>query len=353
MKAYVLYGSVICITCLFTVLIFLNFRKQWKTADTFQKAIHNAPLSMRHLLIAPERLKVEDWQIGESAVYYLKTNGGSRQISFQVAARDAIGGKQFWLKTDGFVQFNDVEFEFWRLLDETNLRPGSEKRGFFFWHGAVPTPIPRLQIPTNPIVLEKLGDEFLVTPIGPLKCVHYFAYIRSPDGKLEPLLELWANPTARPLGLVRARWKDASLDLVQVDTRVVPKIPQVLLAEFGRNTPQDGTCVRCHAENIGDKDSKLEFPLRVSGQRLNVTQTLFHYRQAEMVKPGDLIKIKLTKDKGRAWKEAAVRFSWKKGSFWVKPDRTIGIMFSLDAIAHSGNITIQPRNNRFVLYLDQ
>ncbi|MYB95511.1 MAG: hypothetical protein F4039_01475 [Gammaproteobacteria bacterium] len=353
MKAYFFYGSVICITCLLTVLIFLDFRQQRKAADTFQYTVRNTPLIVRHLLVAPERLKVKDWQIGETSVYCLKTNRDSRQISFQVAARDAIESKQFWLKTDGFIQFNDVEFEFWRLLDETNLRLGSEKRGFFFVQGAVPTPVPRLQVPANPIVLEKLGDEVLVTPIGLLKCVHYLTYIRSPDGELEPLLELWANPIARPLGLVRARWKDASLDSVEINTEAIPKIPQILLAEFSRNTSQDGTCVGCHTKNIGGKDLKMESSVRISGEILNVTQALFHYQQAEMVKPGDLIKIKLTKNKGRAWKEAAVRFSWKKGSFWVKPDRTIGIMFSLDAIAHDSNITVQPRNNRFVLHLDQ
>ena len=353
MKAHILYSSVICITCLLTVLIFLDFRQQSKAADTFHYTIHNTPLIVRHLLVAPERLKVEDWQIGETSVYRWKTNRDSRQVSFQVAARDAIESKQLWLKTDGFTQFNDVEFEFWRLLDETNLRLGGEKRGFFFLRGAVPTPVPRLQVPTNPIILEKLGDEILVTPIGSLKCVHYLTYIRSPDGELEPLLELWANPTARPLGLVRARWKDASLDLVEINTEAIPEIPQTLLAEFSRNTSQDGTCIGCHTENIGGKNLKMESPVRIRGETFNVTQALFHHQQAEMVKPGDLIKIKLTKDKGRAWKEAAVRFSWKKGSFWVKPDRTIGIMFSLDAIAHSGNITIQPRNNRFVLYLDQ
>ena len=96
----------------------------------------------------------------------------------------------------------------------------------------------------------------------------------------------------------------------------------------------------------------MESPFRISGEVLNITQALFHHRQAKVVKQGDLIKIKLTKDKGQVRKKALMRFSWKKGSFWVKPDKRVRIAFSLDTIAHQGNITVQPRNNRFVLYFD-
>ena len=276
MKVRVLYGGIVCITFIFTLLIFRDFRRQWRASETFQQVIVNASLSTRHLFIAPKQVKVEDWQVGDSSVYQLKTNTESRQISFHVAARAAKKDNQFWLKTDGFIQFNDIEIEFWRLLDQTNLRPGSETRGFFFFRNGIPLPTPPVKFPPNPVVLEKLGDEVVETPIGALKCEHVLAYIHSPDGELAPLLELWINPEIRPLGLVREPDGGMSfLILVETNTNNVSKIPSILLSELDRNTPLDGSCSRCHVNGIGGKDLKLESMDWLSGRELNLTDALF------------------------------------------------------------------------------
>ncbi|MXV84379.1 hypothetical protein F4Z98_13540, partial [Candidatus Poribacteria bacterium] len=66
MKVRILYASIIGITGILTILIFFDFYKQWKATEDFQ--IERVPLSVRHLFIAPEQLKIEDWQVGESAV---------------------------------------------------------------------------------------------------------------------------------------------------------------------------------------------------------------------------------------------------------------------------------------------
>ncbi len=341
MKVRVLYGSIVCVTCLFTLLIFQNFRKRWKTSEAFHRIVHDTPLNMRLLFIAPEQVKVENWKVGESSVYHLKTNSESKQISFHVAARDAKGSDRFWLKTEGFIEFNELEIEFWRLLNKTNLRPGSETRGFFFLRNGLPFPLPPVKFPPNPIILEKLGDEIVETPIGPIKCEHILAHIRSPDGELAPLLELWTNSTIHPLGLVRARWRDTFLDLVEVDSKKVPNIPPILLSEFDRDTPMDGSCSRCHVDEVGGKDLRLESMGWLRGVRLDLTEALFHHRQAKMVKTVDLIPIHFTEKSSRTRQRAMAQFSWKKGSFWVKPDKNGWLMLSLDTIAHQGNIIVQ------------
>ena len=341
MKVRILYCAIVCITFIFSLLIFRDFRRQWRASEAFQQVIVNATLSTRHLFIAPEQVKVEDWQVGDSSVYQLKTNTESRQISFHVAARDVKRGNQFWLKTNGFLQFNDVEIEFWRLLDKTNLRLGSETRGFFFFHNGIPLPVPPVKFLPNPVVLEKLGDEVIETAIGALKCEHVLAYIRSPDGEPAPLLELWTNPAIRPLGLVRARWRDAFLDLVEINTNNVSEIPSILLSEFDRDTPLDGSCARCHVNGIGGKDLKLESMDWLSGTELNLTHALFHYRQTKILKPVNLIHIQVTEKSQRARKQALVRFSWEKGNFWIKPDKRSQLRFSLDAIARQGNIILE------------
>ena len=342
MKLLILYGSVVCITCILTVLIFLDFRERRKVSQQFQQTTHNAPLSMRILLIAPEQLKVKSWQVGDASVYHLKTKTADKQISFHVAARDTRRDL-FWLRTVGLFQFKEVDVELWRLLDKTTLSPGSEQRWFYFSPNAIPFSIPQVRFPPRNVVLEKLGDEDIVTPFGTIRCEHAFAYVRSPDGELEPFLELWSNPAVSPLGLVRARWQDASFDL-KVNTKSVPKIPPILLAEFDRNTHLEGSCTRCHTERIGGKNLKLEYINLLSGATLNLTEVLFHHRHAEIVKPDDLMHLHFGKKS-----KQIVRFSWKKGSFWIQSEIKRGIRLSLDTIAHQGNITVQPSTGRLTL----
>ena len=352
MKVRILYSSVACITCILTVLIFIDFRKQWEAAQFFQRTTDNKSVSLRQLFIAPEALKVENWQVGDTAIYQLKTNWSSKQISFQVAARDTEYNDHFWLKTAGLFQYNDVDYEIWRLLNTTNIRPGSEQRGFYFYPSAIPFPFPSIKSPQGRVVLEELGDEVVVTPVGAMKCRHVFASIRSPDGKLVPLLELWTHPTVRPLGLVRARWQDESLDLVEVSTKTVPDIPPILSAELNRNTVLEGSCKRCHTEDIGGgSDLKMEAMDWLVGTTLDLTTSLFHHRKAEMIEQDKYFTLALMEGSTRTWSKAYIRFGWDKGSFWVKPNEFGELTFSLDAISHKSNITARLSKGRLALNL--
>ena len=351
MKVRMLYAGIIGITSILTILIFFDFHNQWKEAENFQ--IEKVPLSVRHLFIAPEQLKIQDWQVGEHAVYRLQTNGHHQEITFSVAARDSEHVHRFWLKTDGLLKFNKRDIELWRLLDHTNLRPGIEQRGFYFIENAIPFPFPALKFPSNPIILEKLGSEAVVTPVGTLDCEHVLAYVRSPDGELDPLLEMWTHPAARPLGFVRARWQDGSIDLIEVQRAAVPEIPNILLSEFDRNIPLKGSCSRCHTDGIGGKSLKLEFIDWLSGEKLNLTTALFHHRQASLFQPEDLIHIQLTDKSWRTRRHALAKFSWENGSFWVKPNRGNRLGVSLDTTAHQGNIIIQSYTGRLALDIGQ
>ena len=351
MKVRMLYASIVGITGILTILIFFDFHKQWKAAEDFQ--IEKVPLSIRHLFIAPEQLKIQDWQVGEHAVYRLQTNRACQEISFSIEARDGENDNRFWLKTDGLLKFKKKNIELWRLLDHTNLRPGTEQRSFYFLQDAIPFPFPPLKFPADPIVIEKLGNETIVTSMGTFDCEHVLAYIRSPDGELDPLLEMWTHPAARPLGLVRARWQDGFMDLVEVQTTPVPEIPNVLLAEFDRNTPLDGSCSQCHTEEIGGKSLKLEFIDWLSGEELNLTTALFHHRQASLFKLENPIHIQLTDKSWRTRRHVLAKFSWEKGSFWVKPNRGNRLGISLNADAHQSNIIVQPNTGSLALDMGQ
>ena len=345
----ILYSIAACIICAFIILTFLGFWKQWKLASAFQSRIHNASLSARLLLIAPEQVKVKNWEVGNSSAYHLRTNTESKQLTFQVVAQDASGSDRFWLRTTGISKFKGVDIEFWRLLDKTNLRIGSELRGFYFSLDAIPFPFPLRKFLPVPVFLEKQGDEVIITPIGAINCEHIFAYVRSPDGAREPLLELWTNPAVRPLGIVRARWRDAFLNLVESDTKAVLEIPPVLLAEFDRNTPLERSCTRCHAAGIGGKALKLVSINVLSGESLNFTTALFHHKKAKFLKQEHLIHIHFAGKSRRARKRVLARFSWENGSFWVKPNKTGQVILSLDAIMLQSNITVQPSTGQLSL----
>ena len=143
------------------------------------------------------------------------------------------------------------------------------------------------------------------------------------------------------------------MDLVQVDTKTVPKIPPVLLEEFDRRTPLEGLCTRCHAEDVGGKGLKLESITQISGAALNLTSALFHQRQAEIVTPENLILIQLTEKSKRARRPVLARFSWKKGSFWVKPNKKGWVEFFLDEITHQGDLTVQPNTGHLDLKIQR
>ena len=353
MKVRIIYGGIVSVTCIFAYLIFIDFRDQWKSAEIFRQATYNAPLSMRHLLISPEQLKVKNWQVGDNSVYRLQSNTKNKQLSFEVISRDSKEGDQYWLKTTGLIEFNGVELELWRLLDITNLRHGSEQRGFFFSMGAFPFTLPHINYLQSRVILEKNGNEIVNTPIGNFKCEHYFVYISSPDGKYMPLLELWANPSVRPLGVVRARWKEARLELVQIIKNNSPQIPSMLLEEFHRKSPIGKSCNGCHAKQIGGENVKIESLGRLSATTLDLTDSLFHYRKSKMLKNEALISIQLHGESRRARNRGSMLFSWGKGSFWIKTPEGVPLVISLDPIAHQGNIAIQSSTGRLAVDIQQ
>ncbi|RKU12426.1 hypothetical protein C6503_17565 [Candidatus Poribacteria bacterium] len=354
----VAYSIIASITCIFTLLFFLDFQKRWKAAKIFQQAIHNAPLSMRHLFIAPEDLGVETWETGDYAVYELKTNAESKQISFHVTAQNLRSGKQHWLKTEGIAKVNGVDIDIWGLRSVKSLVLGGENAQIIFASGAIPFPIPPQRISSYPLFLQKVGKEKVETPIGTFKCQHYFAHVQSPDGNYEPLLELWANPSIRPLGIVRARWQDEVLELVQTQTQHLIEIPEMLsktinipLSRENKVNIQQATsvCTQCHQEDIGGKHLRLETLTLLSGVELELTHALYHHYTSTLAHPHKRLSFRLISHQGKRLTSEQIQFKWAKGSFQVKTNPTGQLDLWLDEIAHQGNVRVATRKGRLVL----
>ncbi len=351
MKLRILSIIIICITCIFTAKIFINFQKRWNRAEIFQDVIINAPLFMRHLLIPPKQLGIDKWDIGDYAAYQLKTNTENDQIFFSVPARESGSGKRHWLRTNGLTQFNAGRIELWRLLSETSLLPGTEADGFFYAGKSFLFPLHSIMFPPSPILLQDLGSETIKTPAGEFKCRHYFARVRAPSGHLEPLMELWANTSVRPLGIVRARWRDETLDLVDVKSALLIEIPDVLLEAFNQNRLQDHGCAQCHSEDIGGKDLKFLSKYLLSSTELNLTEFLFHYHQTGLIQTSDPVHIQTILETGQITSREPVQFTWTKGSFWVKANQRGELTFLLDSLVSQEKLRLISRKGALVLNL--
>ena len=200
---------------LLTLGIFLDFKKKWKVISTFHTIVGNAPLHRRCLFISPAQLGVHAWDLGDFAAYQLKTNIVSKQISYHVAGnKKTHSPDKFWLKIEGLARFNEVDVDFWHLLSVNSLLPESESDTLIFPRSAVPFFGQQHRYTPYPVLLTPAGEVNVKTSSGIFKCQHYFAYLLAPDGSREPLLELWSNSSVRPLGIVRARWRDEVLELV-------------------------------------------------------------------------------------------------------------------------------------------
>ena len=352
MKNRVLTLTVVCLTVVLTFWLFLNFQHRWRTAIAFEAITKDAPISTRHLFVAPSELGIHRWNIGDAAVYELKTNILRKQISFHVSApARAQFSSEFWLTTKGLLQYNGTDIDIWRLLSLNALRPGSEREEFLFARGAIPFSIPQRHVPVYPVILKYIGDENIETPIGVFRCKHYFVELQAPDGHYAPLLELWANSKVLPIGIVRARWRDQVLDLVEIQKHPSPTIPAMLsetiAATQRKNSqkikvsePAASVCIQCHKSEIGGTALKQGSLTALSSTEFVLTQALYHHHAAKLVHPEDPLLLRLTSHRGQPLVSQPLRFTWAKGSFRVKTNLDGHVVLSLDEIAYENNIRV-------------
>lgn len=359
MKYRLLTPIIVGITALLTFWMFLDFQKKWKAASPFQYLVTSASLSMRHLLISPKQLGIEAWKTGAYAAYELKTNTYEKNIAFHLTVPDTKNHNIQWLKTEGLISFNGVNVDIWKSLNVKSLRPGSETAEFFFAQHAIPFRVGVRSVWPYPVSLEHVGEENVETPIGTFKCQHYFAQLQSPDGNHKPLLELWTNPSVLPLGIVRARWQDEVLELVETQPPTPIEIPEMLAKMMNSHTlknaeTDDGqlvsVCTQCHEGKIGGKHLKLESLTTLSGTELALKESLHHYYAAGLTEADKPLALFLA-SKGDKQKQA--RFTWAKGSFWVKSDAFGRLVLSLDETAHQGNVRVATPKGRLVLSVSE
>ena len=283
----------------------------------------------------------------------------SREITFHVAAAVDESSHEKWLRTSGIIDINRTDVEVWRLLNTRSIRPGGSKAEVLFTEGAIPFYThPRGAVP-YPVYLEYIGEEDVETAIGTFKCQHYFARLGSPDGHKAPLLELWSNALVAPLGIVRARWQDEVFELVETRDGYPFEIPEMLRDMMRMRDEKKAEiqvkhskseCSNCHDGSIGGDGLKQESLLAVSGDRLDVRESLYHYRHSKLFRPEDFLGFSVRRQRDKQPVSNEIRFTWEKGSFKVKPGIVGQVAVSLDEIAHEGNIRVTTDKGRLILY---
>ena len=373
MKIRIFTLIIICITTLLTFWIFVDFQKKRKAVSTFHAIISDAPLSARHLFISPAQLGVDAWNLGDYAAYQLKTNTDSKRLTFHVAAQpeNPSSPNEFWLRVEGLTRLNAVNVDFWRLLNVKSLRPGSESAEVLFANGAIPFLKQLQRFPPYPVILEPTGKVNVKIASGTFKCQHYFVHLQAPDGSTAPLLELWANDSVRPLGIVRARWQDEVLELVQTQTQLVYDIPEMLSKTIKGSNSQVpyittkhrhqqieetnhllvSVCAQCHDSDIGGKQLKLEGFAIISGLELDLTQSLYHVYDSQLVHPRNPLTLQSISQHGHLLNVEGIHFTWTKGSFSVsvKTNPLRRLFLFLDEIAQQGNIRVTTTKGRLIL----
>ena len=360
MQNRILTLAIVCITVLLTLWIFLNFQRRLIASVIFQTITNDAAVPTRLLFIAPEQLGIYTWNVGDSAVYQLKTNIGPKQISFHISAQDGVKtSNEFWLTTKGLSQDQETNIDVWRLLSPKSIRPGSEKSGFIFANNGLPFSLPQRPIPPYPVILEYIDDEYIETAVGTFKCRHYFCLLQAPDGYKAPLLEVWTNPNVLPMGIVRARWRDQILELVEMRNRPEPTIPEMLsrtmaatrhgnFQGIGISQHRTSVCTQCHVVDIGGKSLKQMSLTALSGTEFNLTQVLYHHYAAELADPRSHLSFQLTSQRGQPLVSQPLQFTSAKGSFQVRTNSEGRLVVSLNEMAHH-NIRVTAKKGHLVL----
>ncbi len=227
--------------------------------------VNEVGFELQMYLLSPASLGVEGWKVGDEAIYdyrQLGTAGTSpgpdevrtptRKVRLAVLGeagpddeviQRGIGTTgSSWLLLGGLSTFRGKPFDRFLLARPDDLRPSraaplySLQTGYF----------PNLDRATDlsscaQAALNPVGAEGLSTPAGHFECQRYEALIGN------VLLDLWASPSAGPLGIVaiRSETEELVLSALQRGPRAVDLQPAIEPLITGASTFALG-CLSCH-----------------------------------------------------------------------------------------------------------
>ena len=349
----ILFGiSFAGIVIFLTYKTFMDFRDRWSKAATFKYTVRSATLPIRCMFIDPDQLGVKEWHEGDYSLYKLKSNTEELLISFQVVSSvEAQNGKKlYWIRNTGL---KPSGIEYWRLVNQRSFQRKDEVKSFDYVDGSIPVPNERRKHPalSYKTIFNKIGNEVIETEVGVIQCSRYLASLVSEDGESQPLLELWGNPNVRPLGIVRARWQDTYLEIVEKKLPSSWDLPKVLNTQLEmKKSDSDNMCVQCHVDGIGGKDIRIyNAGYVLNSAEIDLTESLFHQLQSGMIQTGAALQLGVISKHRRRGQDQFVQFTWRKGNFWVKSDERDKVSFSMDTTLFHGHLRAIPHQGRLDL----
>ena len=204
--------------------------------------------------LVPAELGVEHWQIGDYARYrrYIVDTDGELSVAkslveFQVIAQlGESDSSRYWLRSKGTRFYREIPQDLYQLGTVSDLRMSSHNRGYRFTQNHLPVILKCDQTSVSLAKLVKVRSEKVETESGEFQCVHYRGALMDPATYEERSIEIWANPTVRPLGIVRFRSDTELLELVSfgVETDII--IPQLIEPVIQGISKLEVSCTSCH-----------------------------------------------------------------------------------------------------------
>ena len=214
-------------------------------------------------LIAPAQLGVEHWQIGDYAEYkYRKrlpqsvlpaketdtdSNFSVKTLGFHIIDElKASDFHRYWLRITGMLFFREVPGDIYQLGRPIDIQMTSENRRYEYLQNYFPIKVRSYDQDAIPLVkLVELGQAEIETEAGRFDCIHY----RVELGEDFPAQELWANSKVRPLGIVRIRSGDETLELTSFGKEKEVKIPKLIQPVIQGISTLNHGCTSCHGQD--------------------------------------------------------------------------------------------------------
>jgi len=201
-------------------------------------------------LLCPAKLGLS-WAVGDFAAYrHVRrdfTSQGKGSVTNDVRLHligtlTERGGDRFWLKETGFEEDRLIPKDIFRLVTLTNIQISSENRYYSQVHNYIPVNDTAYRTaPLRQVALKTIGNEMITTEAGRFDCVHYRV-----EGKGSFQLDVWMNPTIKPLGVARARSREESLELLSFGNDRSIENPKLLIPILDGRSRLESGCTSCH-----------------------------------------------------------------------------------------------------------
>ena len=255
--------SILISFCLALTVLFFVSESQNSQMEASQIPLDSGDFRYSLNLITPKKLGVDRWQVGDYAQYrYRKlkpqrflmpvstaeaeprSDASAKSVTFHVIDElKTATAHDYWLRVSGMVSYRDIPCDIYQLGLPNDMRLTEKNRRYELIQNYVPSKIFHYNQGSMPLAkLVKLGEAEIETEAGLFECTHYRVELE----QNLPMLELWANPEIRPLGIVRIQSQNEVLELTSFGQKTEIEIPEIMQPIIQGISKINHGCTSCH-----------------------------------------------------------------------------------------------------------